>query len=74
MSYAGAVTDVHGDCIRLLAMASELIRKAKVPTLAGADAATISAACDQCGDSLAGLRVVRKNYSWRRRVAATAHY
>ena len=41
-------------------MASELIRKAKVPTLAGADAATISAACDQCGDSLAGLRVVRR--------------
>ena len=41
-------------------MASELIRKAKVPTLAGADAATISGACDQCGDPLAGLRVVRR--------------
>ena len=51
---------MHGDCIRLLAMASELIRKAKVPTLAGADAAIITAACDQCGDSLAGLRVVRR--------------
>ena len=41
-------------------MASELIRKAKVPTLAGADAEGISAACDQCGDSLAGLRVVQR--------------
>ncbi len=41
-------------------MASELIRKAKVPTLAGADAVSIAAACDQCGDSLAGLRVVRR--------------
>jgi len=41
-------------------MASELIRKAKVPTLAGVDAEGVSAACDQCGDSLAGLRVVRR--------------
>lgn len=44
-------------------MASDLIRKAKVPTLAGAGAsadAPGSAACDQCGDSLAGLRVVRR--------------
>ncbi len=41
-------------------MASELIRKAKVPTLAGADTVGIAAACDQCGDSLAGLRVVRR--------------
>ena len=41
-------------------MASELIRKAKVPTMAGADAVSIAAGCDQCGDSLAGLRVVRR--------------
>ena len=41
-------------------MPSELIRKAKVPTLARADAADTSLACDQCGDSLAGLRVVRR--------------
>ncbi|HYM46916.1 MAG TPA: cation transporter, partial [Burkholderiaceae bacterium] len=42
-------------------MASDLIRKAKVPALAGADAPSVSAlACDQCGDSLAGLRVVRR--------------
>ena len=45
-------------------MASELIRKAKVPALAGADAppgaADLSTGCDQCGDSLVGLRVVRR--------------
>ncbi len=44
----------------LFAMASELIRKAKVPTLAGADVLGVTAACDQCGDSLGGLRVVRR--------------
>ena len=45
-------------------MASDLIRKAKVPALASADAsagaAHVITACDQCGDSLAGLRVVRR--------------
>jgi len=45
-------------------MASDLIRKAKVPTVAGADApfeaAEVSARCDQCGDALAGLRIVRR--------------
>ncbi|MEP6608176.1 MAG: cation-translocating P-type ATPase [Burkholderiaceae bacterium] len=45
-------------------MASDLIRKAKVPTLAGAEASPgateASAACDQCGDPLAGLRIVRR--------------
>ena len=45
-------------------MASELIRKAKVPALASADAsagaADVSTGCDQCGDSLVGLRVVRR--------------
>lgn len=45
-------------------MASDLIRKAKVPALAGAEpsreASSATLACDQCGDSLAGLRVVRR--------------
>ena len=45
-------------------MASDLIRKAKVPALAGADmssgVADAAAVCEQCGDSLAGLRVVRR--------------
>jgi hypothetical protein len=45
-------------------MSSELIRKAKVSSVAGADA-TFSApstegACDHCGDSLAGLKVVQR--------------
>ncbi len=45
-------------------MPSELIRKAKVSSLAGADA-TVSApvadgVCDHCGDSLAGLKVVQR--------------
>ena len=45
-------------------MASDLIRKAKTPSLAGADGSGVSAdsplVCDQCADSLAGLRIVRR--------------
>lgn len=45
-------------------MPSELIRKAKVPALSGAVSesghAGAALACDQCGDPLAGLRVVRR--------------
>lgn len=43
-------------------MASRLIRKAKVSALAGdaPAAADEAGACDHCGDSLAGLRVVRR--------------
>jgi Cu2+-exporting ATPase len=43
-------------------MSSDLIRKAKVPAAAGAGAPADEAtgACDHCGDSLAGLRVVRR--------------
>ena len=58
---------IASDCL-----ASELIRKAKVPTLAGADAAAISAACDQCGDSLAGLRWCAPVGASMRAFAATA--
>jgi Cu2+-exporting ATPase len=51
-------------------MSSELIRKAKVASLAGADVSSASAtdgACDHCGDPLAGLKVVR------RQLGATLH-
>lgn len=43
-------------------MSSELIRKAKVSAVAGAGAPADDPAggCDHCGDSLAGLRVVRR--------------
>ncbi|HTN49000.1 MAG TPA: cation-translocating P-type ATPase [Burkholderiaceae bacterium] len=43
-------------------MPSELIRKAKVASLAGAEpsSAPPAEACDHCGDSLAGLKVVRR--------------
>src|SRR5512139_3855925 len=43
-------------------MSSDLIRKAKVSAVAGAGASAEEAAgvCDHCGDSLAGLRVVRR--------------
>lgn len=43
-------------------MSSELIRKAKVSAVAGAGAPADdpAGACDHCGDSLAGLRVVRR--------------
>jgi Cu2+-exporting ATPase len=41
-------------------MSSDLIRKAKVSALAGAPADDAAGACDHCGDSLAGLRVVRR--------------
>jgi Cu2+-exporting ATPase len=43
-------------------MASDLIRKAKVSAAAGADAPVDAAigVCDHCGDSLAGLRVLRR--------------
>jgi len=43
-------------------MSSDLIRKAKVSAVAGAGAPADEAvgACDHCGDSLAGLRVVRR--------------
>ncbi len=41
-------------------MSSDLIRKAKVSALAGASADDSAGACDHCGDSLAGLRVVRR--------------
>src|SRR5512134_4130675 len=42
-------------------MASRLIRKAKVSALAGdAPAADEAGVCDHCGDSLAGLRVVKR--------------
>ena len=43
-------------------MPSELIRKAKVASLAGADALAPqpAASCDHCGDSLAGLKVVHR--------------
>jgi Cu2+-exporting ATPase len=43
-------------------MASRLIRKAKVSALAGdaPAAADEAGACDHCGDSLAGLRVVKR--------------
>ena len=42
-------------------MSSDLIRKAKVSAVAGADALADSGTCDHCGDSLAGLRVVRRS-------------
>lgn len=41
-------------------MSSDLIRKAKVSALAGASADDAAGVCDHCGDSLAGLRVVRR--------------
>jgi P-type Cu2+ transporter len=41
-------------------MSSDLIRKAKVSAVAGADVLADSGTCDHCGDSLAGLRVVRR--------------
>lgn len=43
-------------------MSSDLIRKAKVPATADAVASSdeSAGACDHCGDSLAGLRVVRR--------------
>jgi Cu2+-exporting ATPase len=44
-------------------MPSELIRKAKVSSLAGQDELSAPAAggvCDHCGDTLAGLKVVRR--------------
>jgi Cu2+-exporting ATPase len=41
-------------------MSSDLIRKAKVSALAGAPADDSAGVCDHCGDSLAGLRVVRR--------------
>jgi len=44
-------------------MPSELIRKATVSALTGPDAATsldVGGSCDHCGDSLAGLKVVRR--------------
>ncbi|HET9024588.1 MAG TPA: heavy metal-associated domain-containing protein, partial [Burkholderiaceae bacterium] len=43
-------------------MSSDLIRKAKVSAVAGAGAPADEAVgvCDHCGDSLAGLRVVRR--------------
>lgn len=42
-------------------MSSDLIRKAKVSAVAGAGvSADGSGLCDHCGDSLAGLRVVRR--------------
>ena len=42
-------------------MSSDLIRKAKVSALAGAPADDSAGVCDHCGDSLAGLRVVRRS-------------
>ncbi len=42
-------------------MSSDLIRKAKVSALAGAPADDSTGVCDHCGDSLAGLRVVRRS-------------
>ncbi|HEX5639225.1 MAG TPA: cation-translocating P-type ATPase [Burkholderiaceae bacterium] len=44
-------------------MSSDLIRKAKVSAVAGAGASADEAAgvCDHCGDSLVGLRVVRRS-------------
>jgi len=45
-------------------MSSELIRKAKVSSVAGADATvpapSAEGTCDHCGDSLAGLKVVQR--------------
>jgi Cu2+-exporting ATPase len=45
-------------------MSSELIRKAKVSSVAGADASVPApsgaGACDHCGDSLAGLKIVQR--------------
>src|SRR5512140_291632 len=42
-------------------MSSDLIRKAKVSVAgAGVSADEPAGACDHCGDSLAGLRVVRR--------------
>ena len=45
-------------------MPSELIRKAKVSSVAGADATvpvpSAEGACDHCGDSLTGLKVVQR--------------
>jgi Cu2+-exporting ATPase len=45
-------------------MPSELIRKAKVSSLAGTGAASLipaaEGACDHCGDSLAGLKIVQR--------------
>ncbi|MGZ9031062.1 MAG: cation transporter, partial [Burkholderiaceae bacterium] len=44
-------------------MSSDLIRKAKVSAVAGAGAPAdeSTSACDHCGDSLVGLRVVRRS-------------
>jgi Cu2+-exporting ATPase len=43
-------------------MSSDLIRKAKVSAVVGGDAPSAGAGtCDHCGDSLAGLRVVRRS-------------
>src|SRR4029453_13255139 len=65
IGYAGAVPDafLRSPLFLFSGMPSELIRKAKVASLAGSGEATPvpvdEGVCDPCGDSLAGLKVVQ---------------